>query len=300
VLAASLFAAPALAAGGPDAFGYSWLDSSDVGGPAFSWEITTTALAFVADEAAVSLPWSMPWYGTDAASLTVSVHGHLALDGATAGSANACPLGAGRRWLPWWDEWTEGAGQVTWGVVGTAPSRRLVITWDQVEAGLGNEPATFQLKAFEADGAVEFHYLDVDVITVQSAGERGTIGIDGGAAGGLLLGCDQPILSAGYAVRFEAPCGGGPLAPPCSGDDDDSTSGDDDDSAPGDDDDDSAPGDDDDDSATARRVMTTTAQPATTTTTTAQPATTTTAPGVTTTTARPATTTTAPRATTTT
>ncbi len=72
----------ALAAGGPDGFGYLWKDSDEAGGPVFDWvEISTvgTKLATLTDDetATVDLPWAFPFYGQARTTVNVNANGWL-------------------------------------------------------------------------------------------------------------------------------------------------------------------------------------------------------------------------------
>src|SRR5262245_570090 len=69
--------------GGPDGFGYRWIDSNEPGGPTFAWEditATGTLLPLTGDDAtsaAVPIGFSFPFYGGSFASLRVCTNGFL-------------------------------------------------------------------------------------------------------------------------------------------------------------------------------------------------------------------------------
>ena len=77
---------PALAGGGPDAFGYVWLDSNDPMGPAAEWvDITAvgTPVTGLADDNAserIDLPATFRYYWRDETQLTVGSNGWVSFD----------------------------------------------------------------------------------------------------------------------------------------------------------------------------------------------------------------------------
>ncbi len=67
--------------GGPDTFGYEWIDSREAGGPAYNWvEISGVGTALsLGDDAgtSVNLPFSFDFYGTTYNSINVCSNGYL-------------------------------------------------------------------------------------------------------------------------------------------------------------------------------------------------------------------------------
>lgn len=76
----------ARAGGGPDAFGYVWLDNNDVGGPTVTWTDTNSAWTQVgglADDNAVGtfpIGWNFHYYWTDVTDFKVGSNGWLSFD----------------------------------------------------------------------------------------------------------------------------------------------------------------------------------------------------------------------------
>lgn len=67
--------------GGPDQFGYTWIDSDEPGGPTYEW-IDITAIGTPLnlgddDYEQVSLPWTFSFYGSGKSSVKVSSNGYL-------------------------------------------------------------------------------------------------------------------------------------------------------------------------------------------------------------------------------
>jgi hypothetical protein len=77
--------ASAHAAGGPDAYGYTWLTTADPGGPVFNWidiSATGTLVTGLADDnaaAALPLPQPFRYYWTDVAQFVVGSNGWIGM-----------------------------------------------------------------------------------------------------------------------------------------------------------------------------------------------------------------------------
>ncbi|UCE65243.1 MAG: choice-of-anchor J domain-containing protein [Candidatus Zixiibacteriota bacterium] len=88
-----------VATGGPDAFGYSFIDNTDPGGPTFDWieisstgtQIEPTSHYFMSGE--IPLGFSMDFYGSTYSSMWVNSHGEIHLNARGSwDSSNDCPL----------------------------------------------------------------------------------------------------------------------------------------------------------------------------------------------------------------
>ena len=82
-----------LGAGGPDEFGYSWIDSNEPGGPTFDWtDISGVGTEVPLDDdqgATVPLPFNFEFYGEDQTEVTIGSNGYLTFGGE--GSALSTP-----------------------------------------------------------------------------------------------------------------------------------------------------------------------------------------------------------------
>ena len=283
-LLCALAPATALAAtGGPDGFGYTWADS-DEAGVTYDYEFTYDVVESLGDEdfIEISIGFDFEFYGCTYDEITLTSNGMAHFDGADViGYENeSFPYGSYRMISPFWDDLDpNNLDSLYYEVTGSSPNRVLLVEWWDIRHYDSSAAGTFELKLFEVDGAIEFHYEDVNFDEhAVDYGASATVGIQDGAQGyALQRSFDQPELEASYAVRFEPPscadadgdgyqdqaCGGsdcddsdGHVYPgqseDCNGVDDDCDGtvdegcGDDDDSTPSDDDDDSTPSDDDD------------------------------------------------------
>jgi subtilisin family serine protease len=106
------------ASGGPDTFGYKWIDSDQPGGPAFSWvEIRTigTPIPFTGDDQNMgwyNIGFTFPFYGTNFTQFRACTNGWISFTDATKTSYTNTTLpntgtGTPRNLLaPFWDDLT--------------------------------------------------------------------------------------------------------------------------------------------------------------------------------------------------
>ena len=100
---------PVLAgSGGPDAFGYRWMDSDDPGGPAFAWVDITgvgTPLGFTGDDQNLGpfpIGFEFPFYGSTFTSVRVCTNGWLSFTSTATASRNEPLPTGGTRPRTWW------------------------------------------------------------------------------------------------------------------------------------------------------------------------------------------------------
>ncbi len=211
--AALLLTLPALAhaaGGGPDAFGYTWIDSNSPAGPSYSWTPSGSEVEPPDNGAVVvTMPFSFTLYGTAYSTVYVGDDGLLTFGGGSPGPSNTClPLGSVATAAPFWDTWDSEEGTIRTQTTGAAPNRVFVVSWDDVEHNNANNGrrATFQVKLFEGTTALEFHYEDATLGGSPNAGGTATVGISDPTEGSTQISCNTQSLSDSYTVRFEVTC----------------------------------------------------------------------------------------------
>jgi len=177
------------AAGGPDAYGFRYIDSDEAGGPVFSWiDITSsgTALNLTDDgEATITSSFPITFYGVSSTNFRVGNNGAVLFD-TTAGE-----VGYGNYTLPnanygrksflvFQDDIDADSGNVYWQELGTAPNRMLVIEWFNRPHFSNTGAATFEMILYEGKEEVLFQYLDTDFGNASyNHGISATVGIQG-------------------------------------------------------------------------------------------------------------------------
>ena len=159
----------------PDAFGYTWRDGAD--GPPYNYEFSYSAGIQVGfgddDNRTITLPFGFEFYGQSYGSLRVHSNGGITFGGTEELSANhTCPVDdrPDRTVLAYWMDLDPSAASGFEGIYvdtkGSEPNRVFLIEWFQIERFVSGSNdtnhATFEIKLFEADHHIEFHYDDVD------------------------------------------------------------------------------------------------------------------------------------------
>jgi hypothetical protein len=200
--------------GGPDAFGYQWVDSDEPDGPAFNWvdissigtPITTWTGTDDDGHAIVTLPWSFPMYGTAYTQLKIVTNGWVSLDAASTNhtySNTAIPASAEPNLAiyPWWDDLDLGDGG-TISYYDDAANSRFIVQWTAVPHYGTSTPGlyTFQVILYP-NGNMLYQYLDMQT-TLNSA----TIGIENATGtDGLQTVYDAAYVHNNLAVLFKLP-----------------------------------------------------------------------------------------------
>jgi len=216
----TLFVGVTLAAtGGPDVFGYTYIDSDEAHGPVYAWtDISTTGTdtALSDDgEFTISLPFSFYFYGDAYSAVTVG-DGALLFGTATSiNNRNACiPADNGdgddALILPMWDDLNveeSVSGGVYWEILGTAPARSLVIQYQEVPHYGSSTDYSFQAILLEHGSQILFQYASVSGDDEFALGASATVGIQAGLGLGLEYACESPdTLFDGLALLFDVAC----------------------------------------------------------------------------------------------
>jgi len=183
--------------GGPDAFGYHWIDSTEEGGPVYDWiEISETGAStimygvpgFYGDDnfsEPIEFGFDFPFYGIDRTYFYVDINGEFLLAENTWYShyttANNIWTGDGNMFnyyapipgyveMPaliaiYWDDLfaDEGIGDIYYQTFGEAPNRYCVVEWHNLRFcyGTGGNPTLCFEAIFHENGDIVFQYQNV-------------------------------------------------------------------------------------------------------------------------------------------
>ncbi len=183
--------------GGPDPFGYCWIDSDELDGPVYDWiEISTSGRSAITYEAPyfhgddnmsppIAIGFSFPFYGIDRTEMYIDTNGEILLadnlwfnhypnvgwesDGNMFNYVYPIP---GYSQMPgliaaYWDDLlvNEGVGDVYYETFGDEPNRYCVIEWYNFRYCYGTvetETLTFEIILHES-GEIVFQYLDTNI-----------------------------------------------------------------------------------------------------------------------------------------
>ena len=217
-----------LASGGPDTFGYSYIDSDEPGGPAFDWmEISGTGATIGAgDDSSYTIPigFDFEFYGNVYNTAYVGTNGIL-------GFTNSSISSLGNQNLPspstpnnlvsaFWDDLVvQAVDRLLYEVIGQAPNRKLVVEWYQVrEFGNSSASHTFEVILEERTGNILVQFLSMNGdLNSSTVGIENSTGDDGLAAVynapyihdnlAVLFGLRQPYASVNPQSGTVAPGG---------------------------------------------------------------------------------------------
>lgn len=182
--------------GGPDEYGYMWIDSEVEGGPEYNWiEISETGASAIMYGVpsfdgednfceAIDFGFDFPFYGIDRSYFYVDTNGEILLaengwtapypdpdwgeDGFSFNSTFPIP---GYTQMPglvavYWDKQrvNEGIGDIYYQTLGEAPNRYCVIEWKNFEFGYeySGEPTLCYEAIFYETGEIIFQYQNTD------------------------------------------------------------------------------------------------------------------------------------------
>gem|GEM_PF-3258994 len=183
--------------GGPDASGYSWIDSDTTGGPAYGWNDiggTGTLLGNGDDSRwSFSLPYNFNFYGTAYTTVWVCTNGWLSF-GADPGTNNAANVdipntaAPNRAVFAFWDDLNVVApdsGGVYYQNYGTSPNCSTVVMWKHARVKNSMDPVqnqvSFQVVLYEG-GRVQVRYRDIWLSdTLHKWGRSASVGVENSA-----------------------------------------------------------------------------------------------------------------------
>ncbi|HTL99689.1 MAG TPA: choice-of-anchor D domain-containing protein, partial [Candidatus Omnitrophota bacterium] len=195
----------ALGLGGPDGFGYRWVDSNQPGGPVYDWQdiaaIGTPIPIQNLDQNSGPLPigFPFPFYGHDFTTFNVCTHGWISFTDTTVQFANQpLPTTAAPNNLlaVYWDDLNFGGVQRA---VYYNDGTRLIVQFTNVPRRQRGGPFTFQAILYPT-GAIVYQYR-----LMGPPLDSGTIGIQNRTkTDGLTVVFNAAYLHDGMAVRFSA------------------------------------------------------------------------------------------------
>lgn len=185
-----------------DSFGYA----CGVAGGSFTAGTAPFALTGDDQSAALSLPFTIPFYGVNYNAITVTTNGSAAFGAASATQSNvhipatSLPNGA---IFPFWDDLiVDGNGGIFTGTIGSAPHRKFIIEWRNVRSFFDStQRLTFAAELGE-DGGITYRYKDVQG-TGNATGIGASIGLENEAgAVGYEYSFEQGVVSNGLGIAF--------------------------------------------------------------------------------------------------
>jgi len=192
---------PAKGQGGPDNYGYTWIDSDEPGGPVYDWvEISGvgTPLNFDDDDSlTVSLPFTFNFYGEAKNSVKISSNGYLTfgIDGADYSNDPIPDPDDPNDYIgPFWDDLnpTQG-GQVYYYY--DEDNNRFIVEWKEVPHYYNSGSYTFEAILYP-DGHMLYQYNTMDGDLTSA-----TVGIENGdGSDGLEVVYNASYVHDGLAV----------------------------------------------------------------------------------------------------
>jgi subtilisin family serine protease len=188
-----------------DAFGYSCRRSS------FDFIEATNPLPISGDDdiTSVALPFPFTYYGSTFQSVNVATNGFVAFQSSFAQYFNTPipdPSDPNGAVFAYWDDLYVGPGaSVLTEVVGSAPNRRFVVEWRDVELlGQPGVPLTFEIVLHE-NGQISLQYRSLGS-SPAFLGGNASVGIEDSAGTvGLQYSFNEPVLAPGLSVLYTAP-----------------------------------------------------------------------------------------------
>ena len=189
--------------GGPDLFGYTWVDSNEPGGPVFNWVDITgsgTPITLTDDDyATVNLPFGFEFYGAVKTQVKISSNGYLTFGGDGTDYSNDPIPGStdpNDFIAPFWDDLNPTLGGT---IHYLAENTRLVVQFTNIQHYGGGGTYSFQVE-INANGTMLFQYLSMSG-TLNSA----TIGLENSSGGdGLQVVYNATYVESNLAVSLRA------------------------------------------------------------------------------------------------
>ena len=202
--------------GGPDDFGYTFIDSDEPGGPVFDWvdisgSGTLSAVTDIDDASElVDIGFDFEFYGNTYDDVYISSNGFLTFDddGADVWTNECIPdTDAPNDMIaPFWDDIDPyDGGDVYYETQGSGPNRQFIVQWHDVEH-FDDPPGiiTFEVILYEGSNNILFQYYELDFgDTDYDYGASATVGIENeDASDSLEYSCGEDALEDDFAILF--------------------------------------------------------------------------------------------------
>ncbi|NIW46838.1 MAG: choice-of-anchor D domain-containing protein, partial [candidate division Zixibacteria bacterium] len=189
--------------GGPDNFGYRWIDSDEPNGPVFNWQDISgvgTAVSLNDDDfIEVQLPFSFSFYGNMVDMIKISSNGYLTFGADGTDFSNdpiPDPLEPNHIIAPFWDDLNPTIGGT---IHYHSDANQFIVQYTNIQHFGGSAPYTFQV-ILDSNGKILYQYLDM-----QGDVTSATIGIENvDASDGLEVAFNAPYVHDNLAVRIAA------------------------------------------------------------------------------------------------
>ncbi len=187
--------------GGPDSYGHFWIDSDELGGPAYSWvEIsgvgTSPGSSDDANYGPFSLGFNFDYYGVTYNAVRICTNGFLSFTATSSPYTNQGIPNSGdpnALLAPFWDDLNPSAGGTIYYYADTA-NDRFIVEWYGVHHYPSGSPETFQV-ILNADGSILYQYQTVSLNNSCTVGIENQSGTDG-----LQIAFNTNYLHSGLAI----------------------------------------------------------------------------------------------------
>lgn len=179
----------------------------------YNWNdiaLTGTPLALGDDaNAAITLPFAVDFYEQSNNTLYINSNGVLGFTPTVADFNNdliPAANGVGTFIAPLWDDFNpQNGGQILWEVIGTAPSRQLIVQYENVplfDAPNPSDGMSFQVIIAEDSTDIVFQYKDTLTSTASDNGASASIGLQRDDAYGQQFSVNQASITSMSAIRW--------------------------------------------------------------------------------------------------
>jgi len=194
-----------LGAGGPDDYGYNWIDSNEDGGPVFNWfDISAVGTPVAASDESVTnvaLPFAFSFYGETVSEVGIGSNGYLIMGGGSSSVFTNTPIPDGAApnniVAPFWDDLDPSESGTIYTYYDEA-NGRFIVQYDNVAKFFSPDRFTFQAILYE-NGTMLFQYDEMDLADSATIGLENADGTDG-----LQIVFNAPYAEAGLAIAVQS------------------------------------------------------------------------------------------------